>query len=78
MKVLMVSKALIVSAYHAKLETLGAQSDIDLAVIAPEYWVEHGRRQLAESVDPKLYRLIYQSLGLNGRFHLEWLSLIHI
>lgn len=68
----MVSKALIASAYHAKLETLGAHSDLELMVVAPEYWAENGRRQAAEPVVPKSYRLTYQRLRLNGRFHLHW------
>ena len=72
MKVLMASKALVMGAYHAKLEALGAQPGIDLLALAPESWIEGGRRQRAEPVTPEHYGLRYQPLRLNGRFHLHW------
>ncbi len=68
----MASKALIVSTYHAKLEALGAHPDVELLALAPDAWIEDGRRQPAESVDPASYRLIHQALRLNGHFHLHW------
>ena len=72
MRVLMASKALVVSAYHAKLEALGTQPGIELLALAPESWIENGRRQHAEPVTPSGYRLCHQPLRLNGRFHLHW------
>ncbi len=72
MRVLMASKALVVGAYHAKLEALGAQPGIELLALAPESWIENGRRQRAEPVTPSAYRLRHQALRLNGRFHLHW------
>ncbi|MCY3912938.1 MAG: glycosyltransferase family 4 protein [Chloroflexi bacterium] len=72
MKILMASKALVVGAYHAKLEALGAHPGIDLLALAPDSWVESGRRQRAEPVTPAHYGLRYQPLRLNGRFHLHW------
>lgn len=72
MKILMASKALVVGAYHAKLEALGAQPEVDLLALAPESWIENGRRQRAEPVTPERYGLRYQPLRLNGRFHLHW------
>lgn len=72
MKILMASKALVVGAYHAKLEALGAQPGIDLLALAPDSWIEGGRRQRAEPVTPERYGLRYQPLRLNGRFHLHW------
>ena len=68
----MASKALVVGAYHAKLEVLGAQPGIELYALAPDSWTENGRRQLAETVTPAAYRLSHQALRLNGRFHLHW------
>ena len=38
MRVLMASKALVVGAYHAKLESLGAQPEIELLALAPDSW----------------------------------------
>ncbi|MDE2991979.1 MAG: glycosyltransferase family 4 protein [Chloroflexota bacterium] len=72
MKVLMASKALVMGAYHAKLVALGAQPGIELLALAPESWIEGGRRQRAEPVSPEHYGLRYQPLRLNGRFHLHW------
>lgn len=60
------------SAYHAKLEALGAYSDVHLLAVSPDYWVEHGRRHQAELVTPGSYRLEQQAVRLNGRFHLHW------
>ena len=72
MRVLMASKALVVGAYHAKLEALGAQPAIELLALAPDSWIENGRRQRAEPVTSERYALRYQPLRLNGRFHLHW------
>lgn len=72
MKVLMASKALVMGAYHAKLEALGAQPGVELLALAPDSWIESDRRLCAEPVTPKQYGLRYQSLRLNGRFHLHW------
>ena len=68
----MASKALVMGAYHAKLEALGAQPEVDLLALAPDSWIENGRRQRAEPVTPERYGLRYQPLRLNGRFHLHW------
>ncbi|MCY4114275.1 MAG: glycosyltransferase family 4 protein [Chloroflexi bacterium] len=72
MKILMASKALVMGAYHAKLEALGAQPEVELLALAPDSWIENGRRQRAEPVTPERYGLCYQRLRLNGRFHLHW------
>ena len=72
MNVLMASKALVLGAYHAKLEALGAQPEVELLALAPDAWIENGRRQRAEPVTPERYGLRYQPLRLNGRFHLHW------
>ena len=68
----MASKALVMGAYHAKLEALGAQPGVELLALAPDAWIEGGRRQRAEPVTPENYGLRVQPLRLNGRFHLHW------
>ena len=70
MKVLMASKALTVGTYHAKLVELAAHQDVELLAVAPEAWVEGGRRQVAERVQPVSYGLEHTRLWLNGHYHL--------
>lgn len=72
MRVLMVSKALVVGAHHDKLRALGANPDLDLLAVAPNRWMEQGRAQIAERPPPRGYEIVYTPLALNGRYHLFW------
>jgi glycosyltransferase involved in cell wall biosynthesis len=71
MKVLMVSKALVVGAYQRKLEELAAQPDIELVTVVPESWREPkvGLLQLEQRFLHG-YRMEVLPLRLNGRHHL--------
>lgn len=71
MKVLMVSKACIVAAYRRKLEEMAALG-VDLTLVVPPYWMQHGRKQLLEPGFTEGYRLIESSMALNGHFHLHF------
>lgn len=73
MKVAMLSKALVVGAYHSKLAELAALPDIDLAAIVPPAWRdERGEIQLelANPIGP--YRLIVTPIRFNGSYHLHY------
>ena len=67
---MMVSKALIVSAYHGKLVALAAQPDLELLAISPYAWRGPGYRQAAEPVRPLGYELVHSRIWLDGHYHL--------
>lgn len=73
LKVVMLSKALVVGAYHSKLAELAALPDIDLIAVVPPGWRdERGeiRLELASPIGP--YRLIVTPIRFNGSFHLHY------
>ena len=65
----MVSKALVVGAYHGKLVALAREPDIELMAVVPESWIEGGLIQRAEDVAAEGYSVHRTSLRLNGRYH---------
>ncbi len=71
MKVLMVSKACIVAAYRVKLEEM-AKAGLDLTLVVPPYWEQHGRRAHLEPGHTSGYRMIIAPMALNGHFHLHF------
>jgi glycosyltransferase involved in cell wall biosynthesis len=70
MKVLMISKALVVGAYQRKLEELARQPDLDLACVVPPSWRQDGRELRLERAFTKGYQLIEEPIRWNGNFHL--------
>jgi glycosyltransferase involved in cell wall biosynthesis len=66
MRVLMVSKALVVGAYRRKLELLASRPDVDLSCVVPPAW----GTQALERLHVRGYRLIVQPIRFNGNFHL--------
>ena len=71
-RVVLVSKALVDSAYRAKAELIGAEADIDLTVIVPATWREGGRA-MAPAPRGVDYALIPTRVRRPGDFHLHWL-----
>ena len=71
-RVLMVSKACIVGAYQTKLEELARLPGLDLHVIVPPAWKEHGNIIRLERQHVDGYHLIVSPMRLNGRFHLHY------
>ena len=73
MKILMLSKALVVGTYQRKAEELAALPDVDLTVAVPPVWDEPGvgplmlERQYTEG-----YRLAVLPIWLNGHFHMHF------
>lgn len=65
MKVLMVSKALVVGAYQKKLEEMARCTDIDLTVVVPPYW---GDSRL-EKIYTNGYNFLVTDIAFNGNFH---------
>ncbi len=67
-RVMMISKALVVGAYQRKLEEIAAYPGIDLAVVVPPAWGD----QRLEQTFTQGYRLIVEPVRFNGNFHLHY------
>jgi glycosyltransferase involved in cell wall biosynthesis len=70
-KVVLVSKALVVGAYQRKAVAL-AQLGIDLTVLIPPAWNDRRGSQCAERMYTAGYTLRVIPLRLNGNFHLHY------
>lgn len=69
MRVVMISKALVVAAYRQKTAAMAAEADIDLTVVVPPYWREgNSRLDLEETATPG-YRLVVTPMARNGSYH---------
>lgn len=74
MKVLLVSKALVVGMYQRKLEELARQPGIELTALVPEGWRDGltGHITRLERGYTEGYRLVAAPLRFNGLFHLHY------
>lgn len=72
MRVVMLSKALVVGAYQRKAEALAAEPDIELTVIVPPYWREGAQRLPLERSHTRGYELTVAPMLCNGSYHLHW------
>lgn len=70
MRVVMVSKALVVGAYQRKAEEL-ARLGVELTVLIPPAWNDRRGQQTAERVHVEGYDLRVIPLRLNGNYHLH-------
>ncbi len=68
MKVLMISKALVVGTYQKKLEEIAHFDDVDLTVVVPPRWADTP----LERVHTCGYRLLVSDMAFNGNFHLHY------
>jgi glycosyltransferase involved in cell wall biosynthesis len=71
MRVVIVSKALIVGAYQRKAEEI-ARLGVDLTVVVPPSWRDRRGQQPLETLHTKGYDLRVAPLALNGNFHLHF------
>ncbi len=71
MRVVMVSKALVVGAYQRKAEELAALG-LELTVLIPPTWGDSRGRQQAERAHTTGYTLRTIPIRLNGNFHLHY------
>ena len=71
-KVLMLSKALVVGAYQRKCEELAQLPGVELTVVVPPYWQEAGRRIDLERLYTAGYELIVEAMRFNGHFHVHY------
>lgn len=72
MRVLMLSKALVVGAYQTKLEEIARQPGIELTVAVPPFWREGSQRIAVQRAHTQGYELVVLDMALNGHFHLHW------
>ena len=78
MRVLMISKALVVGAYQKKCEELARLPGMDLHVVVPPAWQEPGgRRLVVERAFTQGYELAVEPMALNGHFHLHFYPTLH-
>lgn len=72
MRVVMISKALVMAAYRGKLAALAREPDLELIAIVPPEWRDHrGIVRLEPGPTPN-YRLIITPVWLNGHYHLHF------
>ncbi len=73
MRILMLSKAMVVGTYQRKAEELAALPGVDLTVAAPSWWIEPGVGALElERRYVRGYRLQVLPIWLNGHFHVHF------
>jgi glycosyltransferase involved in cell wall biosynthesis len=73
MRILMLSKALVVGAYQKKAEELAALPGVELTVAVPPSWREPGAvEQRLERRFTRGYRLVELPIWLNGRHHVHF------
>ncbi len=72
MRVVMISKALVVGAYHSKLAELAARPNLDLIAIVPPAWRDERGSLSLERTPTRGYQLITTPLRFNGNFHLHY------
>ena len=78
MRVLMISKPMIASAYRTKLEAIARHSDVELTAVVPPYWRDDaGRRAPLEPGHTEGYRLVVQPMAFNGHFHYHIYPTLH-
>ncbi len=71
MRVLMISKALVVGAYQRKAEELARLPGVELTVAVPPYWREGAHRLRLERAHTRGYTLAVLPMVFNGHYHLH-------
>ncbi len=71
MRVVMVSKALVVGAYQRKAEALASRG-VELTVLVPAYWRDRRGTQMLERAHTRGYTLRTVPLVWNGSYHLHF------
>ncbi len=72
MRVLMLSKALLVGAYQSKLAAIARHEDVELLTIVPPSWDDPAGPVTLERVPAEGYRLLVDPIRFNGNFHLHY------
>ncbi len=72
MRVLMVSKALVVGAYQRKLEELARLPGVELAAVVPPGWRDRRGPVALQRAHTQGYDLIVAPIVFNGQYHLHF------
>lgn len=73
MRVLMISKALVLGTSQTKLEELAKLPGMELTLVTPEYWNhDDGSIQKLERLYTKGYQMIVTPMTLNGNYHMHF------
>ena len=72
MRVIILSKAFVVGAYHSKLKQLAAQPDMELIAVVPPSWRDERGELRLESTPAEGYQFIVTPIRFNGNFHLHY------
>jgi glycosyltransferase involved in cell wall biosynthesis len=72
LRVVILSKALVVGAYHSKLKQLAAQPDMDLIAVVPPSWRDERGELRLEPTPAAGYQFIVTPIRFNGSFHLHY------
>ena len=72
MRVVILSKALLVGAYQSKLAALGAYPDLEVIALVPPSWHDRRGRTTLETGPAGRYRVQSIPLWLNGNYHLHF------
>ena len=71
MRVVLVSKAYVLAAYHRKAEEIAALG-VDLTLVVPPYWRDERGTMPLEPGEARGYRRVVLPIALNGHYHLHW------
>ncbi len=58
MRVLVIDKTAVLAVNHERFAALAGQPDVELTVLSPRVWIEHGQRTAAEKTEAEGYRII--------------------
>jgi len=72
LRVVIISKALVVGSYQRKLEEIAAQPGIELTAIVPPAWQDARGLLTLERAHTQGYRLLVEPIRFNGNFHLHY------
>ncbi|MDW8184925.1 MAG: glycosyltransferase family 4 protein [Anaerolineae bacterium] len=72
MRVVLLSKALVVGAYQRKAEEIARHEDIELIVLVPPAWRDERGVLPLERAHTRGYTLLVEPIALNGHFHLHF------
>jgi len=72
MRVLMLSKALLVGTYQTKLEAIARIPDVELVAVVPPSWDDPGGTVAFERRFTAGYELLVEPIRFNGRYHIYY------
>ncbi len=72
MRVLIISKALLVGQYQTKLEALARKPNLQLSVLVPPYWRDERGVMNLERAHLDGYEFFVEPIAFNGHFHLYY------